>query len=199
MKKIIAGIGLLILASQAGWAADEEANKKILKDALVGAMTGAVAVEATKEDAVAALDSGGTIPANRRVLPYSEREELGNGSQKTAKWVVVESPAIVDGSELRNASATSGMSGDDYSIQFSLKKSGAAKFGAWTGANINEYLGVILNDEVKSIAFIKSQISDQGEISGRFTKQSAEDLALVLKTGALPAPVKLVAETIDKP
>jgi len=152
----------------------------------------------TKEDAVAALDSGGTIPANRRVLPYSEREELGNGSQKTTKWVIVESPAIVDGSELRNASATSGRSGDDYAIQFSLKKSGAAKFGAWTGANINEYLGVILNDEVKSIAFIKGQIFDQGEITGRFTKQSAEDLALVLRSGALPAPLKLVDESIDR-
>ena len=45
---------------------------------------------------------------------------------------------------------------------------GAEKFGAWTGANINEYMGVVLNDEVKSIAYIKSQIYDQGEISGRF-------------------------------
>jgi preprotein translocase subunit SecD len=47
-------------------------------------------------------------------------------------------------------------------------------------------MGVVLNDEVKSIAYIKSQISDQGEISGRFTKQSADDLALTLRSGALP-------------
>jgi preprotein translocase subunit SecD len=52
---------------------------------------------------------------------------------------------------------------------------------------------------VKSIAYIKSQITDQGEISGRFTKQAAEDLALVLRTGALPAPLRFVSETIDKP
>jgi preprotein translocase subunit SecD len=79
-----------------------------------------------------------------------------------------------------------------------LNKSGADKFGAWTAANINEYIAVVLNDEVKSIAYIKSQITDQGEISGRFTKQSAEDLALVLRTGALPAEVKLTSETTDK-
>jgi preprotein translocase subunit SecD len=56
---------------------------------------------------------------------------------------------------------------------------------------------VVLNDEVKSIAFIKSQIYDQGEITGDFTKQAAEDLALVLKAGALPAAVTLVEERVD--
>jgi preprotein translocase subunit SecD len=110
---------------------------------------------------------------------------------------VVESPPIVNGSDLRTASAARS-DGEDYQIQFSLNKAGAAKFGAWTGANINEYLGVVLNDEVKSIAYIKSQISDQGVISGRFTRQSAEDLALVLRSGALPVPLKFVEEYLDK-
>jgi len=81
-------------------------------------------------------------------------------------------------------------------ISFSLAPEGAQKFGAWTGAHIKDYLGVVLNGEVKSIVYIKSQISDQGEISGRFTKESAEDLALILRSGALPAPVKIV-ETRD--
>jgi len=48
-------------------------------------------------------------------------------------------------------------------------------------------MAVVLNNEVKSVAFIKSQISDSGEISGNFTKASADDLALTLKSGALPA------------
>ena len=155
----------------------------------------------TKEEAVASL-VGGTIPANRHVLPYLDRDQsTGSQDQKATKWVVVESPPIINGSDLRDArAARSPYSGDDnYQIQFSLNKSGAEKFGAWTAANINEYLGVVLNDEVKSIAYIKSQISDQGEISGRFTKQSAEDLALVLRSGALPAAVKLVNESTDKP
>jgi preprotein translocase subunit SecD len=155
----------------------------------------------TEEEAKASL--GGTVPTNRRILPYAERNEptaAGNQpateeTQKQKKWVVVETPAVVDGSELRNAAATQSRAGsDDYQIAFALKPGGAEKFGAWTGANINEYMGVVLNDEVKSIAYIKGQISDQGEISGRFTKESADDLALTLRSGALPAPIEYMEE-----
>jgi preprotein translocase subunit SecD len=151
----------------------------------------------TKEEAVASLKSGGAVPTNRRVLAYSDRSEPGSETQKPAKWVVVESPAIVVGKDLRTATAVRGRdgTGDDYEIAFTLKAGGAEKFGAWTGANTNEYLGVVLNDEVKSIAFIRGQIFDQGEITGRFTKQSAEDLALVLKSGSLPYPVRVVSES----
>lgn len=157
----------------------------------------------TKEEAVASL--GGTIPPNRKVLPYSERDEptaggaTPDGVKKPKQWVVLEWPPVVDGRDLRNAAATQARAGgEDYQIQFSLKPTGAEKLGAWTGANINQYMGVVLNDEVKSIAYIKGQIFDQGEISGRFSKQSAEDLALVLKSGALPAPVKIVSEGVNK-
>lgn len=152
----------------------------------------------TKQEAEASL--GGTVPANRRVFPYKERNEPTtagepNNAPKEPKWVVIEWPAIVDGSELRNAAAMQSRGGvDDYQISFSLKPGGAVKFGAWTGANINQYMGVLLNDNVESIAYIKSQIFDQGEISGRFTKQSAEDLALTLRSGALPAKIEYMEE-----
>ncbi len=139
---------------------------------------------------------GGTVPANRKILPYAERDEPTAANGQTAdqkappKYVVVEYPAVVDGSELRNAEAVSrtGAQGD-YQITFQFKPSGAQKFGDWTGKNINNYMAVVLNDEVKSAAFIKSQIFDSGEISGKFTKESAEDLALTLKSGALPAKI----------
>ena len=155
----------------------------------------------TEEEAKASL--GGTVPPNRRVLPYAERNEptsatdqaAADQTQKQKKWVVVESPAVVDGSELRSAAATQAQGGgDSYQISFALKPTGAQKFGDWTGAHINDYMGIVLNDEVKSIAYIKSQISDQGQIDGRFTKQSAEDLALTLRSGALPAPIEYMEE-----
>ena len=156
----------------------------------------------SEAEAIASLNSAGTVPPNRKVYSYQERiEKSANGStdpnqQKPKQWVVVEMPAIIDGSELRNASAipTQGGRSDDYEINFSLKKTGAEKFGAWTGSHINEYMGVVLNNEVKSIAYIKSQIFDSGQISGRFTKQSAEDLALTLRSGALPAPIEYLEE-----
>lgn len=155
----------------------------------------------TKEEALASL--GGTEPPNRRVLPYAERDEPtaaggqsgDQNAQKPKSWVVVESPAVVTGDELRNADAVpTRAGGEDYQIVFQLKPSGAEKFGAWTGANINQYMGVVLNDEVRSIAYIKSQITDSGEITGRFTKESAEDLALTLRSGALPAPIEYQEE-----
>ena len=154
---------------------------------------------ATEQEAVASL--GEKLPANRRVLPYRERDEIAAGEKsfEQATWVVVEVPAIFDGSELRDAKAvpSPGVAGN-YEINFSLKPEGAMKFASWTSTHINNYIGVVLNREVKSIAYIRSQISDQGQISGSFTKQSAEDLALVLRSGALPAPVKIVEEGDNK-
>ena len=157
----------------------------------------------TEEEANASL--GGTVPANRRVLPYGERDEpttsggepATDAAQKQKKWVVVKSPVVVDGSELRTATAVPG-GANDYQIAFSLKPAGAEKFGAWTASNINAYIAVVYNGEVKSIAYIKSQITDQGEISGRFTKEAANDLALILSSGQLPGPVRIVAEGANK-
>jgi preprotein translocase subunit SecD len=158
----------------------------------------------TKKEAVASL--GRRVPANRRVLPYAERDESTVSSQnvtaskKLTRWVIVESPAIVDVNEIREAFAVQGAPPvNDYGIGFSLKPSGAEKLGTWTGANFNKYLGVVLNNEVKSIAAIRSQISDNGEITGRFTEQSAADVAQILNSGALPAPVKIAYEGINKP
>jgi preprotein translocase subunit SecD len=152
----------------------------------------------TEAEALASL--GGVAPPNRKILPYAERSDLSANkeqeAQKPKQYVVVETPAIIDGSELRNANAVQAQGGraDDFEISFSLKKAGADKFGAWTGAHLNEYMGVVLNDEVRSIAYIKSQIYDQGQITGRFTQQSANDLALTLRSGALPAPIEYLEE-----
>ena len=151
----------------------------------------------TSEEAGASFTSDGA-EQTRRVLPYADRDEVTTSAAN--KWVVVNSAPIVTGADLRTAAAIADPGGREgnYSISFSLKPDGAAKFGAWTGANINQYIGVVLNDEVKSIAYIRSQIFDQGEITGTFTKQSAEDLALVLRAGALPVPVRFVEESTNK-
>src|SRR5215212_3041634 len=154
----------------------------------------------TEEAARASL--GGTVPANRRVLPYDEREPTTAGAPpkpagQPSAWVVVESPAVVDGSELRSADAVSGnpAGGDDaYQINFTLKPSGAQKFGAWTAANVGAYMAVVLNGRVKSAPYIKQQITDTGQISGNFTKESANDLALTLRSGALPAKIIYLEE-----
>jgi preprotein translocase subunit SecD len=149
----------------------------------------------------AALQSlGGPLPPNRKIYEYLDRDATAapNADPKAPQpkqFVVVEYPSVVDGSELRDANAVSrtGNTGD-YQISFSLKPAGAAKFGDWTSKNINNYMGVVLNDQVKSIAYIKSRIDDQGEISGKFTKSDADDLALTLRSGALPAKIEYQEE-----
>ena len=68
------------------------------------------------------------------------------------------------------------------------------KFGDWTGKNINNYLAVVLDKKVQSAAFIRGQIFDSGQISDMFTKASAEDIALSLKSGYLPATMTVLEE-----
>jgi len=55
-------------------------------------------------------------------------------------------------------------------------------------------MGVVLDDQLKSVATIQSQIIDSGRITGTFSRQSAEDLALTLRSGALPAPLVYLEE-----
>src|SRR5919107_569266 len=157
----------------------------------------------TEEAARASL--GGAVASNRRILPYDDRNEPAGAATSPDRrrgeptaGVVVETPAIVDGSELRSAeAATSGAGGGDdsgYHINFTLKPTGAQKFGQWTGANVGAYMAVVLNDRVQSAPFIKSQITDSGQISGNFTKDSANGLALTLRSGALPAKIIYLEE-----
>ena len=96
-------------------------------------------------------------------------------------------PAVVDGSELRNANAipTQGGRSDDYEINFALKKAGADKFGAWTGSHINEYMDVLLNDEVKSIA--------NGKVG---TGEQAQSMKLIDTVGDFEAAVADTAKSV---
>lgn len=147
----------------------------------------------------AAIQSlGGTVPPNRKVLPFVEREDEAKAAGQVKpppQWIILEYPEIVDGSELRDAAAVSRTGvPSDYQISFSLKPAGAQKFGEWTGKNIGKYLAIVLNDQVKSAPVIHGQIFDNGEIEGKFTKTSAEDLALTLKSGALPAKIEYEEE-----
>jgi preprotein translocase subunit SecD len=72
-------------------------------------------------------------------------------------------------------------------VSFSLNNEGAAKFGAFTGANINRQLAIVLDNRINTAPNINSRIDNEGIIQGSFTQQEAADLALVLRSGALPA------------
>jgi preprotein translocase subunit SecD len=127
---------------------------------------------------------------NYDVFPY---EEAGEPSG----FLTVEREPVVSGADLRDASAapaTTGFDGDDYMIGFTLRPEGAVRFGEWTGANTGRYLAIILNGRVRSVPYIKGPISDSGQISGNFTKEQAQDIALTLRSGNLPAPIEVLEE-----
>jgi preprotein translocase subunit SecD len=144
-----------------------------------------------------AAEQAVTDPAKQEVLPVLEREDDAAEAQKQPQaadavpsWAVVVKEPIVRGQDMRDAIAMpDSYGGLNYQINFSLKQAAADRFGEWTGAHIETLLAIVLNGQIKSAPVIQGQISDRGQITGRFTQQSAEDLALTLRSGSLPARV----------
>lgn len=124
------------------------------------------------------------------ILPYTER------GGETSNFVIVEKSAIINGEDIRNAQANPVPGSEEFfNIYFVLKPEGAIKFGDWTGKNIGNYLAIVLDKKVVSVAFIKSQITDSGQIDGRFSEEQAENIAISLKSGYIPATMKVIEET----
>src|SRR5205823_13628332 len=80
------------------------------------------------------------------------------------------------------------------SVGFTLTGEGGRRFAGFTGAHVGDNLAVVLDNKVQEVAVIKEQIHDQGVINGRFTEQASKDLAMVLRSGALPAGIKYLEE-----
>ena len=85
-------------------------------------------------------------------------------------------------------------------IAFKFNPEGGREFGRITGANVNRRLAIILDQKVYSAPVIKSRIpGGSGIIEGSFTDEEAKDLALILKAGALPAPLKITSQYVVGP
>jgi preprotein translocase subunit SecD len=140
----------------------------------------------------AALAShGGILPPDSELLPG--RRESGSDNAGGEAWYIVDRIAAVTGRDLRDAQPRPDENGRP-SVNFSLTRDGAARFGRVTGANIGKELAIILDNRVVSAPVIQGQITDNGRITGSFTPQQAADLALVLRSGALPASIKYLEE-----
>ncbi|HLG16709.1 MAG TPA: protein translocase subunit SecD [Blastocatellia bacterium] len=140
----------------------------------------------TKDAAELAATSQPGGAEGYEVLFY--RERAGEGKPAEEGWLVLEKTPVVTGLDMRDAKASSNQyGGASYEIEFWLTPGGAQRFGDATGKHIGDFLAIVLNNEVKSAAIIQSRITDNGQITGSFTKRQAEDLALILRSGALPA------------
>jgi preprotein translocase subunit SecD len=139
----------------------------------------------SREAALAA--HGGVLPPDTELVAGSNRE---NGNET---WYVLNRIAAVTGRDLSGAEPSHDQSGR-ASVNFTLNRDGAQRFGRVTGENINKLLAIVLDNRVYSAPEIHGQITDRGEITGSFTPQQAQDLALVLRSGALPASIKYLSE-----
>jgi preprotein translocase subunit SecD len=122
---------------------------------------------------------GGILPLNTKLAFWPRGGEKG-------EWYLVSRNPVVTGQDLRSARPSQDEN-RRWEAGFTLSQDGAQRFERYTSANIGNKLAVLLDNQIKSVAEIKSAISDSGRIMGLASQQEASDLALVLKSGSLPA------------
>ena len=118
---------------------------------------------------------------------------------KTVKeWFLVKDTPIVTGSQLKDARATIDARGKP-AVNFELTDKGAEIFGEATTKLIGKRIAIVLDNKVVSAPVVRSRISKSGQITGDFTPEEAADLAVILRAGALPAPVYILEERVIGP
>ena len=109
------------------------------------------------------------------------------------RYYMINKRVMVSGEMLKDASPTFDRN-NSPSVSFQLSALGGKKFGRVTGKNIGRAFAIVLDGKVVSAPVIQTQIFSTGQITGSFTVQETNDLALVLRSGALPAPMVILEE-----
>lgn len=131
----------------------------------------------------AVLMKAGPLMLRRTNRPSSSDEE----------YYLITRASAVTGRDLRDAQPTRDEN-NRPAIRFNLTGEGGKRFGAFTGGHVGDRLAVVLDNKVESVATIQEQIHDEGRITGNFSEQEAKDLAMVLRSGALPAGITYLEE-----
>lgn len=127
----------------------------------------------------------GNIPLESEVLIQRE----------TKSPIVVEKRVMVAGGDLTDAQPGFDQRSGQPIVSFRFNSSGARKFSQVTSQNVGRPFAIVLDNEVISAPVINEPITQgAGQISGNFTVQQANDLAILLRAGALPAPLTIVEE-----
>ncbi|MCC6132965.1 MAG: protein translocase subunit SecD, partial [Acidobacteria bacterium] len=143
----------------------------------------------SREAAIQAFN--GNVPPDLEIVEGFEEDT--EARTRTTVHYVVKRAAAVTGRDLKNARV-----GQDRfnqpAVDFFLNAAGAQKFGKVTGDNIGKRLAIVLDRRVQSAPVINGKIEGNGIIEGNFTAERAEALALVLRSGALPAEMVILEE-----
>lgn len=131
--------------------------------------------------------------AQRGGLPPDSELLMSQSSPKVP--YVVKKQVLVSGGELTDAQTGFDQRTNEPIVSFRFNSTGARKFAQATQENVGLPFAIVLDNEVISAPVIREPITGgQGQISGNFTVQSANDLAVLLRAGALPAPLTVVEE-----
>ncbi len=131
----------------------------------------------------------GRAPAGTKVL--YEYDDVGEPLQP----YLVESRAIVQGEDLVDAQPGFDQRTNEAIVSFRFNTKGASRFGQVTQANVGRPFAIVLDDQVLSAPVIREPIlGGAGQISGSFTPESSNDLAVLLRAGALPAKLDIIEE-----
>jgi preprotein translocase subunit SecD len=132
-----------------------------------------------REDAL--LKTGGVLPLGTKLLRSQPRaSENGEG------WYVVARTPVITGRDLRDAKPAQDQFGK-WETAFVLSQESKGRFGSFTERNIGNRLAIVLDNQIRSAPTIQARIEDQGRITNMAGHQDAADLALVLRSGSLPA------------
>jgi preprotein translocase subunit SecD len=131
----------------------------------------------------------GILPFKRRLL---STRPAPNGQRE---WYLVASPPIIRGTDLRDARVAGGATGQPVTT-FSLSQAAAARFEQYTRANIGRRSAIVLDNQILSAPVIEDVIGDSGQIRGARSLAEAQDLAIDLRSGALPAAIDIIQEQI---
>jgi preprotein translocase subunit SecD len=137
-----------------------------------------------------------TVPADQatqgRVPPDSE-VLMSSTSPKTP--YVIKKQVLVSGADLTDAQPGFDQRSGEPIVSFRFNTSGSRKFAQATSENVGQPFAIVLDNEVISAPVIREPITGgSGQISGSFTVQAANDLAILLRAGALPAPLTIIEE-----
>ena len=135
--------------------------------------------------------TGGQVPADAEVSTEDREDE--SGAVVAKDYYLLRKAAIVTGRDLRTARRGQGQFGEPV-VNFYLIPSGGDKFAEFTAAHVGDPAAIVLDGNVISAPVIRSRIRDEGYIEGNFDIETAEDLALKLRAGALPASINYLEE-----
>jgi len=142
-------------------------------------------------------DNGGILPPDTVLMKGTPGTHNQSEENPDVYWLISRTSAV-SGSDLRSADSGTDENGRP-DVNFTLTGEGGRRFATFTGAHVGDKLAVVLDNRVKSVATIQEQIHDTGRITGSFSQQETQDLALTLRSGALPAGIKYLQEVTVGP